>query len=193
MAELPFEDDVCECFIPSHLGVVHTLKLPQHQRMSLGRPSLPPIPSESGNETIPAEYHTQQRVSCGYVGVEPPRYDQVARGSGQEPQKSPSGGPSTNPPTYNMDEAHGSGLRPAPSSEAVGDYFREPQQFASSVEIHTAAMEGVKSGTMKKLVRVAYLVASSHFTSCWCCGDFSLGHCVSVLCLSLFPGVPVWG
>ena len=71
---------------------------------------------------------------------------------------------SANPPTYNMDEAHSSGLRSAPSSEAVGDYFRESQQFASSVEIHTAAMEGVKSSTMKKLVGGGYSVA---FFSCW--------------------------
>ena len=71
---------------------------------------------------------------------------------------------SANPPTYNMDEAHSSGLRSDPSSEAVGDHFRESQQFASSVEIHTAAMEGVKSSTMKKLVGGGYSVT---FFSCW--------------------------
>ena len=143
--------------LSSHLGVAHTLKLPQHQRMSLGRPSLPPIPSESGNGTEVAEYHAQQLASYGYGGVEPPRYDQVTCGSDQEPQSSHSGRTSANPPTYNMDEAHGSGPHSAPSSEAVGDYFRESQQFASSVEIHTAAMEGVKSSTMKKLVGVGTL------------------------------------
>lgn len=132
--------------------------------MSLGRPSLPPIPSESGNGTVVAEYHARQLVSYGYGGVEPPRYDQVTCGSGQEPQSSHSGRTSANPPTYDMDEAHGSGLRSAPSSEAVGDYFRESQQFASSVEIHTAAMEGVKSSTMKKLVGVGYPVT---LCQCW--------------------------
>ena len=158
-------EDMCDTSaLLIYVGVAHTLKLPQHQRMSLGRPSLPPIPSESGNGTVPAEFHMQRRVSYGYIGVEPPHYDQVARGSGQEPQSSHGGGVSANPPTYNMDEAHSSALRSAPSSEAVGDYFRESQQFASSVEIHTAAMEGVKSSTMKKLVCGGYSVT---FFLCW--------------------------
>lgn len=145
--------DVCECLVLCS-GLAHTLKLPQHQRMSLGRPSLPPIPSEGGNGTGVAQYHGQQLASYAYVGVEPPRYDQVTHGGAQDPQSSHSGRTVANPPTYNMEEAHGSGLRSASSSDAIGDYFKESQQFASSVEIHTAAMEGVKSSTMKKLVSV---------------------------------------
>ena len=153
--------DVYECLLPCS-GLAHTLKLPQHQRMSLGRPSLPPIPSEGGNGNVIAHYHGQQLAPYGYAGVEPPHYDQVTHGSGQDPQSSHKGRPAANPPTYNMEEAHSSGLRSASSTDAVGDYFRDSQQFASSVEIHTAAMEGVKSSTMKKLVSVRESQSSSY-------------------------------
>ena len=131
-----------------HTGV-HTLGLPVSHRMSLVKPSLPPIPSE--HHKGGAGVSTRGAVP----GVEPPRYDQIAHQnyyqytkSSQNPTQLSHNGHAHQSTTHQSGTEGGSGGR----EEVVRDYFREAQQFGSSVEIHTAAMEGVKSSIMKKLV-----------------------------------------
>ena len=92
--------------------------------------------------------YNRQSSSLNYGGVEPPRYDQVASGSGQQYFSHPvsTETPLQAPPESNEQNGHSN------SDDVVGEYFREPHQFASTAEIHTAAMEGVKASAMKRLV-----------------------------------------
>ena len=116
--------------------------------MSLARPTLPPITSESSGNVSSSHVYNRQSSSHNYGGVEPPRYDQVASGSGHQysSRSASTETPLQTPPESNEQNRHSN------SDDVVGEYFRDPYQFASTAEIHTAAMEGVKASTMKRLV-----------------------------------------
>jgi ankyrin repeat protein len=128
-----------------------TLGLPQNHRMSLGRPTLPPISSESGNTSSSAAGYSGPTSSRGYAGVEPPRYEQIASTSTAHRPGNTAVVQTTSQPDH-TDHSQGGSYGQSSTGDVIGEYFRDPHQFASTAEIHTAAMEGVKPSVLKKMV-----------------------------------------